>query len=435
MKKVFERLKPLLAIYRYRLPNIVTTKFSKCMPAGFQQVIRKKINPSSIFILNGKEKNSGYPIRSLIVGSRITALYLAGIIYDGNFDIEEAREFAFPDTEPKINARKMDMIMVLTSSLSSGFPDNDFIAIPNEVNFTLDLSHQLEAILSKLNRRRRRSIQTIKKLGYSYEITDDDTKLRLFYNKMYCPYVSKRHRPFVRLEGFAYLKQLFKKGGLLLVKRGKMYVSGILYCLVNKTVWTPCMGIFEEHAQEKHVRRTAGDALLYFLILWAKKQGYNKINYGNSKPFLNDGVVRYKREWQMNVRQHSRTRIILTKPCNFERGVRSFLMGNPFIFLDRQSLKGLVFVDHEHPVTWGEIEEILRQHYTPGLTSLLVISTSGFERNQHLIAAYEIEEAQIPDSLSCLSRMAGRIDRNLELLEIKKTEDAHARARVAGIVR
>lgn len=98
-------------------------------------------------------------------------------------------------------------------------------------------------------------------------------------------------------------------------------------------------------------------------------------------------------------------------------------MGNPFIFLDRQSLKGLVFVDHEHPVTRGEVEKILKQYYTPGMTSLLVISTSGFERNQHSIAAYEIKEAQIPDSLSCLSRMVGRIDRNLKLLEIRKTGD------------
>lgn len=422
MKNVFERLKPLLAIYRYRLPNIVTTKVSSCMPAVFRGVIRKKINPSSIFILSGNEKNSGFPIRSLVVGNRIIALYLASIIYNGDFDIEEVREFAFHGTEPKINARKMDIIIVLTNSLSSSSPANEFIAIPNEVNFTFDLSHQLETIFSKLNRRRRRSIQMLKKLGYSYEITDDDTKFRLFYDKMYCPYVSERHKPFVKLESFAYLKQLFKKGGLLLVKRDKTYVSGILFSLVNKTVWTPCMGIFEEHAQDKHVTRTAGDALLYFLIIWAKEQGYNKINYGNSKPFLNDGVVRYKREWQMSVRQHGE-RLILTKPCNFEKGVRSFLMGNPFIFFDGQSLKGLAFVDHEHPVTRGEVEKILRQYYTSGMTSLLVISTSGFERNQHSIAAFEIEEAQIPDSLSCFSRMAGRIDGNLKLLEIRKTGD------------
>ena len=120
MKNVFERLKPLLAIYRYRLPNIVTIKVSSCMPAGFRGVIQKKMNPLSTFILNGNEKNSGFPVRTLVIGNRIIALYLASTIYDGNFDIEEVREFAFHDTEPKINARKMDMIMVLTNGLSSG---------------------------------------------------------------------------------------------------------------------------------------------------------------------------------------------------------------------------------------------------------------------------------------------------------------------------
>jgi len=423
MKKTFEKLKPLLAVYKYRLPGIVKAKVSSLLAFSLlvrlQDEVLNRMSPSSIFIMRGNEKNSGFPMRSLIIGGRIIALYLASIVYGENFKIEKTREFAFHGTRPKLSYGKVDMIIAAKNSLSSGFPADDFIAIPKEVYFTLDLSHQLESIFSRLNRRRRRSIQTIKKLGYSYEITDDDKKFRLFYNKMYCPHISKRHGSFVTLESFAYLKQLFKKGGLLLVKRDNTYVSGILYCLIKKTVWTPCMGIFEEHAKDKYVARTAGDALLYFLILWAKEQGYNEINYGNSRPFLNDGIVRYKREWQMKVHQHGE-RFILARPCNFEKGVRSFLEGNPFIFFDRQRLKGVVFVDREHPVTIGEAENIFRQYYAPGMTSLLVVSTSGFDRRKRSKIACEIEECQIPDSLSCLFRMAEKTNQNLELLEIKK---------------
>lgn len=425
LEKMFEKLKPLLAIYKHRLPSIIRKRVSSLVTCSLMTPLRTeilaRINPLSIFLFTGNEKYSGANFKSLVISSRPMALYLASVIYAGNTQMKEIGQVSLRGTKLKSNFfPEVDMILAVTyRSFSQFLPTDGFIIIPKEVYFTLDLSDPLETIFGKLNRRRRRSIRTIKKLGYSYEVTHDKAKFNLFYYGMYCPHLIKRHHKLATPESFAYLRQLFKNGGLLLVKRNNRYISGILYCLKNETAWTPGMGIFEEHEHDEYARRTAGDALLYFLIRWAKKQGYKKLDYGNSRPFLNDGVVRYKREWQMKVQTRGE-RVILAKLCNFGKGMRSFLANNPFIFFDRQHLNGCVLVDRQHPVTKGEVEHIFKQYYTHGMSSLVILSTSGFERKSCPKAANKIEKRWIPNSLSHLFKTARKAGQDLKYVEIKE---------------
>lgn len=387
--------------------------------------ILARTSPSFLFLFEGNEKYSGVNFKSLVIGSRIMARYLSNLIYSGNPELKKIGHASLrgPNLESGFFP-EVDMILEVThGSFSQFLPTDGFIMIPKEVYFTLDLSDELEMMFSKLNRRRRRSIRTIKNLGYSYEVTHDKEKFKLFYHKMYCPYITKRHRDLARPESFAYLKQLFRNGKLLLVKRNARYISGILHCPQNETVWTPCMGVFEENAHDEYVRRTASDALLYFLILWAKNQGYKRLDYGNSRPFLNDGVVRYKREWRMKAHKRGEW-VILANLCNFGRGVRSFLMNNPFMFLDRQHLKGCTFVDRQNPVTGGEVEHIIKQYYTPGMSSLFVFSTSGFDKKEPSKAANNIEQRWMPNSLSHVFKTAKKAGQDLRFMEIKERRSA-----------
>lgn len=384
--------------------------------------ILARTNPPFLFLFKGNEKYSGVNLKSLVIGSRTMARYLSNLIYSGNPELKEVGQASLrgPNLESSFFP-EVDMILEVTHrSFSQFLPTDGFIIIPKEVYFTLDLSDPLEMIFGKLNRRRRRSIRTIEKLGYSYEVTHDKAKFKLFYYKMYYPYITKRYRDLAKPESFAYLKPLFRNGGLLLVKRNDRYISGILHCLQNETVWTPCMGIFEEEARDEYVRRPAGDALLYFLILWAKNQGYKRLDYGNSRPFLNDGVVHYKTEWRMKVHERGEW-VILASLCNFGRGVRSFLVNNPFMFLDQQHLNGCVFVDRQHPVTKGEVEHLFKQYYISGMSSLFVFSASGFERKESCSkAADETEKRRTPNSLSHLFKAATKEGQDLKYVEIEE---------------
>ena len=59
-------------------------------------------------------------------------------------------------------------------------------------------------------------IRKIKKLGYTYEISEDINKLELFYNKMYVPYVSWRFPETDICVNFYTMKNLFEQGNKLL---------------------------------------------------------------------------------------------------------------------------------------------------------------------------------------------------------------------------
>ena len=420
MGKIFDKLKPFYIVYRYRVPSVIRKAVSLLVTCWVLTPLRTEIltrnNRTSIFLFTGNEKYTGVDFKSLIISNRSMARYLASIIYAGNPEIKEIGQVSLCDTKLISNFfPQADLILAETNMLRAHtqfFPIDSFIILPKLVCFTLDLSDTLETIFSKLNRRRRRSIRTIKKFGYSYEITHDQAKFNMFYHKMYYPHIIKRYRELATPESFVYLKQLFKHGGLLLVKRNNRYLSGILYCLQGETVWTPSMGISQEN--DKYNKRTASDALLYFLILWSKERGYKRLDYGNCKPFLNDGVFRYKREWQMKVQKNEK-RMILAKLCNFGRGISSFLANNPFIFVDQQHLKGCVFVDHENPATEGEVAHLFKQYYTCGMSSLVLLSTSGFERKGGPKA-----DKEIPNSLSNIFKTARKAGQDLNFLEIKE---------------
>ena len=422
MGKNFDNLEPLYAVYKYRLPGIVRKGFSSLVACRVMTRLRTeiltRINSPSIFLFTGNEKCSSVNLKSLIISSRPMAHYLASVIYGGNPEMKEIGQVSQSDTKLKSNFfPKVDLMLAeMNVSFPQFLPIDNFIILPKQVCLTLNLSYTLETILSKLNRRRRRSIRTIAKLGYSYEVTHNPAKFNIFYHKMYYPHIIKKYHGLASPMSFVYMKQLFKRGGLLLVRRNNHYTSGILYCLQEETVWTPSMGISKEN--DECVEQTAGDALLYFLIPWSKKQGYKRLDYGNSRPFLNDGLFRYKREWQMKIQKRGE-KVILVNLCNFGKGIRSFLANNPFIFVDQQQLKGCVFVNHENPVTEGEVEHLFKQYYTSGMSSLVVLSTSGFERKGGSKAANEI-----PNTLFNLSKTAKKAGQDLDFLEIKEGRSA-----------
>ena len=61
------------------------------------------------------------------------------------------------------------------------------------------------------------------------------------------------------------------------------------------------MGIIEH----PFFNQAAGSALIYLFICWAKKQGFNTIHFGLTRPFLNDGSLRFKRKWGIAIKENS----------------------------------------------------------------------------------------------------------------------------------
>jgi hypothetical protein len=239
------------------------------------------------------------------------------------------------------------------------------------VTFSLDLNKSVEEIVKSTSRRRRRDINRLAKYGYSYSVSTKNARdLSYFYHKMYVPYAKTRFQDSAYVT--SYLKSLNeydRNGGLVFVRKGEKPIAGILFHMEKRKIYAVALGICGGNYE--YVRDLAGQAALFFLIKWAKNQGFEKLHYGNTMPFLKDGIFTYKKEWGMTIEEGSNPYYYALKIVKVNERTLSFLQQNPFVFLDRGQMKGLAFIIHNKDER--EMTEIFSDYEFRGINSVIVV--------------------------------------------------------------
>jgi len=117
-----------------------------------------------------------------------------------------------------------------------------------------------------------------------------------------------------------------------------------------------------------------------FIVTHAKKLGCKVIDFGGSRPSLNDGVLRYKRKWAVNlIDKRDIYYDFLVYWNSFSEPVNSFLSHTPLIFRDDGGLSAIKVIDSDVPLTKTETEKIHRSMWIPGLKRLYLVSASGWK--------------------------------------------------------
>lgn len=130
-------------------------------------------------------------------------------------------------------------------------------------------------------------------LTYDTEVTRDPEVLAFFYEKMHVPYVRRRYKDAL-IEHFSKLQYFIEKNGELLLLKTQGNVIGGVFCKqIGDTFHMLNIGLIDD----SYLKADAMDALYYFAILRAKERGFRYIDFGESRPFLSDGVLEHKRRW------------------------------------------------------------------------------------------------------------------------------------------
>jgi len=337
----------------------------------------------SVYLLQGREKWGGNSLTTLFLGDERGVLFFSDLL----FSEEPVKESLGKVFVWKIKARLnleipgTDLIFIKMDGLLSRFlPRKGFIIIPEWILFMMDLSRPRQEVWN-LSRNKNKTLgenlNKIKKQNYSYEMTRDPSKFEYFYHQMYLPHAWKRFGKVTVLTNFRDMEKAFKKGQLLLIKRGNEYVSGNILKIDHDTVFSVSLGIKE--GKIEYLKQGASTACYYFTILWAKERGYRWVDFGHCRSFLKDGVFNYKKRWGMGIKLSTQLRTVFgMKVCNFHQGVKTFLEKNPFIFVEQEKLKGLILVDQNHPLTLEEAQSLVKTYSIPGLDCLIVLSDQGF---------------------------------------------------------
>jgi hypothetical protein len=356
--------------------------------------LRPEICRSPVFQLEGKAKRSDCRFSSLVFASKELANYFSMISYADQSEPKYVGKTILNDIPSVIADLKPDVALVCTSVLFSDFLlSKNFVVLPY-IRFSLDISDCWDSIWSRMHRSKQRMIRRIKGLNYSYEISKDQKKLEQLYREMYVPHVSEKHGKSAEIVSFAEVEKLFRKGGLLFVKRDGKPVSGAVYVPQGNELYVP---LLNTNQNDKHLEQDANCAALYFLILWAKENGYSSIDYGSCKPFLNDGAFRYKKEWGMkaNPIEEKDAKIMAIQFCNFSESTRDFVLSNPFVFSVAGKLRGLVALN--------SVEDLLNSYYVSGLSSLVALcvtqDSQRLKQRYRLASGIDIGQSILPSPL------------------------------------
>jgi len=351
---------------------------------GLLKIIKDKVYPttsryiSRAKLLEGVLSGTDQLFRCLFVDNSNLADYIAGRTYEEAPRIVRQWRAWNPSLIKTIEKKRnnIDMcVAVLPLEYGSRFQNAYDFKAQEWVRQVIDTSGSLEEIVGAFHQKKRQLTgKLIHKSGLTYRISNDLEDFHRFYHFMYLPLARQRYGGNSVIRPYEEMERVFKKGFLLLVTEGDSAVSGCL-CFVGKDHRLNFHSTGVLDGDESYIKKGAQLALYYFNILYAKEHGLDKVDTMKSRPFLNDGVYRTKREWGATVYPDDEPEswvyfFNLGSPEKFSL----FFERNPAVVYTETGLKALVGVEKGFEPTPERKKDLIDRFYDPGLDGLLFLA-------------------------------------------------------------
>lgn len=339
-----------------------------------------------IFIISGKEKSYGNNLKLLYIGDKNSLLSLSNQIFGNNYSKEESDTVNIWNINKVIHRYRsqVDAYFIKTNTFYSRFLQKiGCIQIPIWVAMNLSINKPIESIFKGFKRSARDDVKRIKKIGFEREISKLKSKFDFFYNNLCSPFIKARHKDLALPEMTDYqeMERLFRKGILLFIKKDDKYHAGIVITYNKKSAYPVYVGY---DIKSKYYRQGLSSALYYYIVIWAKNNGFEKIKFGDTPSFLNSGEFQFKRKWDLHIEfSKGRVDILGLKVINYNsKGIIDFLIQNPFIFIDKGKLKAFILISKKP--TREMLNQFQKKYFTPGITQPIIV----YQKNK-LMEAFE----------------------------------------------
>jgi len=172
-------------------------------------------------------------------------------------------------------------------------------------------------------------LRRIRKNKIVCEVSRSTADLHTFHENIYVPYIRSRHGELSLPDSLDVLKRTLTGGELIIAKgdNGEM-IGGIVLGRNSKRIYARAFGLI---SNEKATLKTGvGSALYKACFERAEWYGYDRVGFGLAAPFLNGGLLKFKKKWGVRLLNEHVDGIWL----QFNKttaAVGSFLINNPFI--------------------------------------------------------------------------------------------------------
>jgi len=294
------------------------------------------------FLLDGQTPVSGAPLRILYCHHRGAFLYyVKKLAYaDRCTEAELGRVFAWRlDKIAREHGCDLSLLHGPSSWQVPGLFPNCFF-IPQWISGQVRLDN--ESVYTGASPSRRRDIRKLDASDYGFFVSENHNDITFFYERMYLPTMDASH-------GLAAIKMNLDdaldrtargEAELVMITDGQEPVAGSLVVYDAGRPRLLSMGVL--HANASHYRQGIGSAIYLFSFRHLLERGFNSVDVGRTRPFLNDGTLYYKRRLGLELTTGSANGFYV-KAHTGSPGVREFLCNNPFVYVDSRQLKGVAF--------------------------------------------------------------------------------------------
>ena len=342
---------------------------SLAYPIAVQSVLLRRLRPE-VWVVSGDERSSHLPLSVCIyAATNENRIYLQSLIFGSSFQAQFAGRTwlwkIFKNTPKAAGGCSVVIADVHERHLKLAGASAG-VVIPAWIRGYVDLPRGPEV----MNRDSVKDIQRrIRRLGFEYEVTREVRSFEYFYQSMYLPYSMGRYGDGAVLKTKEEMKADFEKGELILIKKQGEYISGMLVSYDGELAKMPYLGVRD--GSWELVSEGAISSGYEFVLQHLEAIGCRKLILGQSRAFLEDGVLQFKKKYGHKIMGAAIHKFVTKVVCDTV-ATRAFLQSNPFIIENSGEFHGIVFLDGNMPPTQQTLKEIDKKLSQPGLSKLAV---------------------------------------------------------------
>lgn len=323
-----------------------------------------------LWIITGEEIKSKQELSIFYAGSRENRNYIINLIFDNLYKENYIGKMWIWGVLKKVKEEKINcsLMVVEAPRVFSLFSiTGKWFYIPCWISGEIDISNGISSLIT--NESLKSDIRKIKKNHLSFESTNEIFQLYDFYHNMYLPYITEAHDDEAIVMEYDLIKEEFKNCDLILVKNREEYIGGILIRYIGKSVHLWCIGI--KNGNGDYLQLGVVGALYYFSFCYLKDKGFKKIELGDTRAFLKDGVLQYKKKWGMRIIRASQTGFLINV-LSASNSAKEIFFSNPFIYMDKGKLEGAIFIKNDRLISEKDFREIYKSYYRYGISKLII---------------------------------------------------------------
>lgn len=212
----------------------------------------------------------------------------------------------------------------------------EYLEVPEWVRSVAEVPETMTELSNRSNSLRQ-DLRLTRKYGYTAVESRSEVEVVEFYETMFRPHTLARHESAEYLKSLREIIIAWRKGVLLWILLEGRRVAGIIVSARDGVLKLEALGTLT--ADESLLRKGVLSAAYLRSFEYARQIGCTQVDFGATRPSLNDSLLRYKRKWGATLDPQSANYFrLLTYWPRTTPSITALLNDFPLIFKDRGRL-------------------------------------------------------------------------------------------------